>query len=91
MRDYLKCPHCGQEGITIASKLCLGPAVSAKCTQCGGRFGVSYAATLLLIPFFLLFWVSFMAPFFLLKAVLWVGFLVLMSVAYVRLTPLKPR
>jgi len=47
-----QCPHCGQNGITELRRLCLGPALPAKCTECGRKIGVPYWSLLTLAPIF---------------------------------------
>ena len=47
----LECPACHQPAIPLWRKMCLGPATSAKCPNCGARYSVPYSAMLAVIPF----------------------------------------
>lgn len=46
------CPHCGSSPcLPLWRKLCLGPAASARCRECGFRVGVDVAkACIALLP-----------------------------------------
>ncbi len=37
----LKCPHCGNRGISASKKFLLGPIFSLRCSMCDGRWGTS--------------------------------------------------
>jgi hypothetical protein len=47
----LDCPSCHQPAIPLWRKMCLGPATSAKCPNCGARYSVPYSSMLAIIPF----------------------------------------
>lgn len=47
----LTCPHCGNQAMSQARKLWLGPASSASCTACGRKVSVSWLAMLAVTPF----------------------------------------
>jgi hypothetical protein len=47
----LECPHCHGPGIPAWRKMCLGPAASAKCGNCGGAVSVPWSAMLAGTPF----------------------------------------
>ena len=59
----LECPHCHQPGIPAWRKMCLGPATSAKCGNCGGAVSVPWSAMWAGTPFFVAIltvpWVSY--------------------------------
>jgi hypothetical protein len=46
-----ECPNCHQQAIPLWRKMCLGPATSAACANCGTRVSVPYSAMLAVIPF----------------------------------------
>ena len=87
----LECPHCGNAGISVLRKMCLGPAVPATCKACGKKVGVPYAAMLAAIPFLTAIAGSTLVEPFALKAVLWAGGFVVMAVCHMRWVPLEPR
>jgi hypothetical protein len=45
------CPHCNRPGVSVARKLCLGPAIPATCASCGRRVGVPWSAVGAVVPF----------------------------------------
>jgi len=47
----LECPHCHQAGLPVWRKMCLGPATSAKCGNCGGAVSVPWSAMWASAPF----------------------------------------
>jgi hypothetical protein len=49
----LECPHCHQPGIPAWRKMCLGPATSAKCDNCGGAVSVPWSSMLAVTPLLL--------------------------------------
>jgi hypothetical protein len=46
----LECPHCHQPGIPVWRKMCLGPATSAKCDNCGGAVSVPWSSFFAVSP-----------------------------------------
>ena len=49
--DKLECPNCHQKTIPLWRKMCLGPATSTTCANCGASMSVPYAAMLAAVPF----------------------------------------
>ena len=47
-----RCPHCGEDGISGFRRLCLGPALPARCSHCGGRVGVPWWSLATTLPWF---------------------------------------
>ncbi|MFO8016019.1 MAG: hypothetical protein R6U32_02860 [Candidatus Woesearchaeota archaeon] len=47
----LKCPICNKPEVTLWRKVCVGPANTIRCGQCGGRIGVPYSSLLYGVPF----------------------------------------
>jgi len=59
-----KCPHCGQPGITVLRKSCLGPALPAHCRVCNKPVGVPWGRSMLaLSPLFVSLMYSAVDPF----------------------------
>ena len=48
-----KCPHCGENALSVWQKIKLGPAAEAECRECGSRFSVPYWSAALTLPFLL--------------------------------------
>ncbi|MFO7916335.1 MAG: hypothetical protein R6U43_11685 [Candidatus Krumholzibacteriales bacterium] len=89
--NKLRCPNCGNPGISILRKMCLGPALPATCKSCGKKVGVPYTAMLAVIPFVAaILGAAFVEP-LTFKAVLWVSGFVLMNIIHMRWVPLVPR
>lgn len=45
------CPHCDKPGISSLRRACLGPAIPAKCRNCGRLVGVPWGrSTLVIVP-----------------------------------------
>jgi hypothetical protein len=38
----LKCPHCGDNGVSPVKKLLLGPIFENRCTKCRKHWGISH-------------------------------------------------
>lgn len=89
--NKLDCPHCGKPGISILRKMCLGPAVPAKCELCGKKVGVPYTSMLATIPFVAAILASALIEPFVFKAALWVGGFVMTTFIHMRWTPLESR
>ena len=85
------CPHCGNPGISVLRKLCLGPAVPATCKACGKKVGVPYTAMLAGIPFLAAVFGSTLVEPFAVKAAMWLCGFVVMAVIHMRWIPLEPR
>jgi hypothetical protein len=49
--DKRECPNCHQKAMPLWRKMCLGPATSAACANCGTRVSVPYSSMLTVIPF----------------------------------------
>ena len=47
----LECPHCHKPAIPAWRKAMLGPARSVTCSECGGKFSVSWSSMWVTIPF----------------------------------------
>jgi hypothetical protein len=75
-----KCPHCGRSTISWLRKMCLGPALPATCSSCGGKVGVPYTTMLVGIPLV----VCLMSP-------LWLPAFVVTIVIWTFLVPLEKR
>lgn len=46
------CPHCNKSGISTLRRAFLGPAVPATCNVCGGKIGVPYGKSIVVVaPF----------------------------------------
>ena len=87
----LNCPHCGEAGISIMRKMCLGPAVPATCKACSKKVGVPYTAMLAAIPLVAAIVGSALVEPLVLKAALWISGFVVMAVIHMRWVPLEPR
>ncbi|MFT5599446.1 MAG: hypothetical protein ACI9YO_000146 [Gammaproteobacteria bacterium] len=48
-----KCPHCGEKGISLWTKMWLGPGVLAACTGCEKKVSVPNKAMFAIIPMLL--------------------------------------
>jgi len=45
------CPHCNKPGISLLRRATLGPALPAKCAECGAKVGVPWGSSFLaLVP-----------------------------------------
>lgn len=49
----IKCPHCDKKTITVTEKMMVGISTSV-CSDCEGRFGISYLWPLVLFFFYLI-------------------------------------
>ena len=89
--NKLVCPHCGKPGLSILRKMCLGPAVPAKCKVCGKKVGVPYTTMLAIIPFIAAILASALVEPFAFKAGLLIGGFGAMTFIHMRWIPLEPR
>lgn len=44
------CPNCNRPGVSVARKMCLGPAIPATCTACGKKVGVPWFSVVAVFP-----------------------------------------
>ena len=56
--NRLRCPHCGQDGISAIRKVFLGAAFPTRCTECRERVGVPFWSGLLVVPFLIAVWLA---------------------------------
>ena len=87
------CPHCKKPGISLISKLFMGPPPApSACKACGKEVGVPYSSTI--IGILILIAVSVLANWVesnLLKIAIGVATALTMSVIYLKWVPLIPR
>ncbi len=89
--NIIDCPHCGEQAISFARKMCLGPAISAKCKECGKKIGVPFKSMLGVIPFLIAYFCSeFVDPSELKIVIIILGFIVT-SYYHMHLVPLEAR
>ena len=58
LASQLKCPHCGERGLSLGQKLCLGPARATECSSCGEGISVPWSSMLVLAPVLLIMLVT---------------------------------
>ncbi len=87
----LECPHCHQLTIPIWRKQTLGPAMSATCSNCGGKVGVPYSAMWTVIPFLAAIFMASQVDSVLIAGALLVAGAAAMSWLYHRYIPLIPK
>ena len=88
------CPHCNRPGISTLRRAFLGPALPAKCRNCGRRVGVPFARSFVVImpPVFaaLIAYEVFQYPTWIHIAVL-IGLCLILTPISFRLIPLVKR
>lgn len=87
----LNCPHCGSQGISVAGKLFLGPALSMDCNVCGKKIGVPFTAVLAIIPFLAALQLSSHIESNTLIIALLAAIIIVTAILYIRCIPLRPR
>ncbi len=88
---WIQCPLCGQQAISFARKMRLGPAIAAKCRSCGKKAGVPWHAMVVIIPFAAAIIASDFVESIALKSLLWIVGFLLSSIIHIVWVPLIPR
>ena len=84
----LECPHCHKPAIPVWRKLCLGPAIPAKCRACGAAVGVPSSAMWVMIPFLVAITIAAFINSVPIAIALWIGGAAVMAWLQYRYVPL---
>ena len=82
------CPHCGEKGISLWTKIWLGPGVLATCKCCEKKVSVPYKAMFVLIPMLLAILIAQGSDSVLLKAGFFILGLLVSLALHIKMTPL---
>jgi hypothetical protein len=82
------CPHCEEKGISLWTKMWLGPGVLATCKSCEKKVSVSNKAMFALIPMLFAILIAQNSDSMLFKAGFFILGLLVSLVLHIKMTPL---